>query len=224
MYPCKHIWQTWSLQACTHPWRDGATIIKGALTQTDAVKHIKLSQQYAKQGAKSGRVNSWLAHIRSHSLSSTRVEWDLARTHTFKQKMKTDFDSYFIPRNARIYTTNEINTHTHDYNHKLFLRLCIFFMQISLCPPSAVPGRQEYYSLLNPTSHIWLGNICSPARKIALNTKGDNYIPLLGLARDEGPLYCSRPWPLYVPVYLQVGNNGKDIRCDVTQLSLNYPC
>lgn len=100
----------------------------------------------------------------------------------------------------------------------------ISFMQISLCPLSTVPGRREYYSLLNPTSHIWLGNICSPAGDMTLNTKGDNYIPLLGLARDEGPLYCSRPWPLCVPVYLQVGNNDKGTLCDVTLLTLNYPC
>lgn len=53
---------------------------------------------------------------------------------------------------------------------------------------------------------------------MALNTKGDNYIPLPGLAQDEGPLYCSRPWPLYVPVYLQVEISGKDILSDVTAL------
>lgn len=90
----------------------------------------------------------------------------------------------------------------------------------SVRPLSNVPG--WHYTLVDPALHIWLGNICSPAGNTALNTKGDNYTPLLGLVKDKGPLYYNRPWPLCVPLCLQVGNNDKDASY-VSQPSLNNP-
>lgn len=60
--------------------------------RTDAVRHIKLSHQYVKQGAaKSGlmsNMNPRLAHIHAHAWSSWIVKQALVRKHTFMQKTK----------------------------------------------------------------------------------------------------------------------------------------
>lgn len=163
--------------------------------------------RWSSEAAKSIHMNFWLTHTLSLMIThNSRARYSV-HTHTHILMQKTTH-IFHLDECAHRQQTMHTNTATNFSS--------ISFTQISLCPLSTVAGWHEYYSLLNPTSHIWLGNSCSPAGEIALNTKGDNYIPLLGLARDEGLLYCSRPWPLYVPVCLQVRNNDKGTLCDVT--------